>query len=361
MISTEKNLLVADIAREAGVSPATVSRAINQPQIVSPERLKRILDVMARHNYQPAPIERRRGPKARLGKQRRIGVWFVGTRLTPGHKWFQEQLSELQQTDIRYRLDLYVTASASPSELPRLITTENLDGIIVQGIEPTTECLAKLAGKPYVWFMTRRSADYAGDYIEPNNEENGHLAADYLKSRGHSTVAIVATDPDYPAIQQRARAFTDRAHELGLTVQTILGAPRGASYLQVAPLHGEAAELAHRFRHASPKPTGVYLPADHYCGAFFHAMRQASQHPGRDFEAILGNYNPSIYRHLDHTPAAIDINRPMLMRKVVEHLLWRIEKNEHPGRVGFSISPRLLPNGPTSRSGQPGTQPALPF
>ena len=32
---------------------------------------------MQQHNYVPAPLSRRRGPKAHLPEQRRIGVWFV--------------------------------------------------------------------------------------------------------------------------------------------------------------------------------------------------------------------------------------------------------------------------------------------
>ncbi|NBQ57700.1 MAG: LacI family transcriptional regulator [Opitutaceae bacterium] len=34
-------LLIADIARKAKVSPATVSRVINQPHLVAPDRLER--------------------------------------------------------------------------------------------------------------------------------------------------------------------------------------------------------------------------------------------------------------------------------------------------------------------------------
>ena len=61
----------------------------------------------------------------------------------------------------------------------------------------------------------------------------------------------------------------------------------------------------------------------------------------------MGNYNPLIYHNLDHFPAAIDINLPTLVRKVVEHLFWRIENRSAPGRIGVTVSPTLLvhPNG----------------
>ena len=92
---------------------------------------------------------------------------------------------------------------------------------------------------------------------------------------------------------------------------------------------------------ATPRATGLYIPVDHFCGSFFRSLRTAGKKPGRDFEAILGNYNPIIYHNLDHLPPAIDINLATLVRKVIDHLMWRIENPKAPGRIGISVSPAL--------------------
>jgi LacI family transcriptional regulator, galactose operon repressor len=44
---------LADIARELGVSKMTVSRAINDHPLISPETRNRVLEVAKRMNYQP--------------------------------------------------------------------------------------------------------------------------------------------------------------------------------------------------------------------------------------------------------------------------------------------------------------------
>lgn len=339
-------MLITEIARKAKVSPATVSRAINQPQLVAAESLARIRAVMKQHNYVPAPVHRRRGPKARRDELRRIGVWFVGAKAgNPNLHWFQEQLLQVQSADARYRVDLRVLFSGTPDELPRHFAGERLDGVIIQGMEPTADCLARLRETPHVWFMTRRSPGYPGDYVEPDNAENGRLAAEYLRDRGHQTVAIVATDPDYSAIVQRNAAFTAHATRLGLQVHALLGQthPGGTSYLEIAPLHGESSGLARRLVACEPAVTGIYLPADHFAGSFFRALRETGRKPGRDIDAILGNFNPVIYHNLDHSPAAIDINLPLLVRKVIDHLFWRIDNASVSGRVGITVSPQLLP------------------
>ena len=62
-------MLITEIAREAEVSPATVSRALNRPEIVAPVTLARIRSVMEKHNYVPAPAARRRGLKMSQDKE----------------------------------------------------------------------------------------------------------------------------------------------------------------------------------------------------------------------------------------------------------------------------------------------------
>ena len=190
--------------------------------------------------------------------------------------------------------------------------------------------------------MTRRSSSYPGDYVEPNNEDNGRMAAEYLVHKGHKVAAVISTDPDYSAVARRVKAFHERAAELKLHVHTILGKSNpGVSYLEIAPLHGESDSLVRTLLGSMPRATGLYIPVDHFCGSFFRRLREAGKKPGRDFEAILGNYNPVIYHNLDHLPPAIDINLPTLVRKVIDHLMWRIENPTTPGRIGICVSPTL--------------------
>jgi DNA-binding LacI/PurR family transcriptional regulator len=343
-------MLITEIAKKAKVSPATVSRAINQPHIVAPDSLARIRSVMEEHNYVPAPLNRRRGPKVRMSEQRRIGVWFVGAKANnPSLNWFQDQLLQVQATDTHYRVDLRVLFSNTPNELPAGLATEKPDGLIIQGMEPAAACLAKLHDLPHVWFMTRRSSSYPGDFVEPSNEDNGRMAAEYLVQKGHKVAAVISTDPDYSAVSRRVKAFLQRAGELKLQVHTILGKSNpGVSYLEIAPLHAESDSLVRTLVQSVPRATGLYIPVDHFCGSFFRQLREAGKKPGRDYEAILGNYNPVIYHNLDHLPAAIDINLATLVRKVIDHLMWRIENAKTPGRIGITVSPSLRlpdPNG----------------
>lgn len=346
-------MLIAEIARRAKVSPATVSRVINQPHLVAPDRLAQVQAVMTQANYTPTPLHRRRGPKSRLAAPKKIGVWFAGARKNPSLNWFQEQLLQVQPSIEKQRVELSLLFSQSPDELPPAVLERQLDGVIIQGMEPSPGAMAKLAGLPHVWFMTRRSTDYPGDYVEPDNEMNGRMAAEYLHARGHKTVAAISTEPSYSAIAWRVDAFLERAAELKLKAHCILGdGKRDVSYLLHTPTHTESEQLARRVRDAKPTPTGLYVPVDHFCGSFFRAMRLLGLQAERDYEAILGNYNPVIYHNLDNLPAALDINLPTLVRKVVDHLVWRIENPQAVGRIGCTVAPTLIA---TSSQNRPNT------
>jgi hypothetical protein len=125
-------------------------------------------------------------------------------------------------------------------------------------------------------------------------------------------------------------------------VHSILGKSKPVNFLEIVPVHDESDALAKRFCQLSPRPTGVYVPVDHFCGSLFRSMRLAGLKSDRDFEAILGNLNPVIYHNLDHLPPALDINLTTLVRKVVDHLVWRIDNPKTLGRIGVCVAPTLV-------------------
>src|ERR1019366_7444380 len=134
-------MLIADIAHRAKVSPATVSRVINQPHLVAPDRLARVQAVMTAVNYVPTPLHRRRGPKSRLAAPKKIAVWFVGAKKSSSLNWFQDQLLQVQPSNERQRIELSVLFTDTPDDLPRALAERQVDGVIIQGMEPSAACM----------------------------------------------------------------------------------------------------------------------------------------------------------------------------------------------------------------------------
>src|SRR4029453_1183394 len=58
MTSTPANVTIKDVARQAGVSPMTVSRVINGSERVSPETRRRVEEAIAALGYVPSRLAR---------------------------------------------------------------------------------------------------------------------------------------------------------------------------------------------------------------------------------------------------------------------------------------------------------------
>ncbi len=270
--------------------------------------------------------------------------------------WFQEQMIQQPSSKMKSPVDISLFYSETNLDIPRPVRNREVDGVIIQGMEPDPQSWSTLSRMPSVWFMTRRSADYPGDFVEPDNEQNGEIAANYLQANGDAQVAVINTDPNHSAIVSRTEAFVTRCRQHLMKATVINGAAKDApAFLDAHPREDLVNQLVRRWVDMDPRPTGIYLPADNFCGSFLRAARHHRLRPERDFDLILGNRSPMIYPNLSHQPAAIDINLPTLVKRVVDHLVWRIDNFNSPGRVGITVSPTLF-TAPTVSQREPAPQ-----
>lgn len=334
------------VARVAGVSLSTVSRAINRPESLTTEKLVAVRDAITAMNYTPLPPEKRRGPKAGNSGQRkpsvtRIGLWCVGATENQAQNYYSSQLELLHFAVAESRMELKLVFSP-PNEMPSELATGSVEGLILQGLQPDAEVLEHIAGFPHVWMMTRRSASWPGDYVEPDNVANGRLAADWLAARGARHWVFLSTEPGYPAFAQRKEAFLHRAKELGMTVAIVGGnSTQGEKHYASTPGDNEMDLLARQFLHLRPEVDGVYLPGDGVCGPFFRALRKQGGEPS-GLQTILGHYNPQAYDSLDPQPAVIGINLRAIVRHAVTQLAERIRNPLQSPRTGIKVAPYLF-------------------
>jgi DNA-binding LacI/PurR family transcriptional regulator len=335
------------VAKHAGVSVATVSRVLNAPEVVAPETVALVKRAMVELNYTPPPPERKRGPKPQNARPKqaktkaaRIGLWSLGTPESEIRTYFSTQLETLHFALAEANMELKLLFSAH-DRVPEDLTNGGISGIIIQGQEPTAKCLRELARHPNVWLMTRRSNDYPGDYVEPDNYANGRLAADWLASRKAKHWLSFSMHPDNPVHAQRCSAFLERAGELHLPARVITGFSEKKSTPPDQTIDGTLEAVVDEMLAHSPAIDGVYMPHDRICAAFFRALRRRRKQPER-FHIILGHYNHLTYDCLHPRPAVIDINMRAIIRHAVLQLSDRI-KNPEPDRlpVGIKISPIL--------------------
>lgn len=184
---------LGDVAQEAGVSPATVSRVLNHPEIVSPELRERVARAVAALSYT-------RDSAGRALKSRRTRT--IGAVVpTLGISIFAEGVEAMQNRLSEHGYTLLIANSQYDArrELQEItsLLEHGIDGLALVGDAqlPETHQLIRQHGIPY---LTTYVA-VARDKVQAIGVDNEGAAADmarYLLDLGHRDFGIVANLPE---------------------------------------------------------------------------------------------------------------------------------------------------------------------
>ncbi|CAN7423960.1 LacI family DNA-binding transcriptional regulator [Pseudoduganella sp. LjRoot289] len=184
---------LADVAKVAGVSPITVSRALNQPHLVRPNTLAKVQAAVQETGYVKNMLA------GGLVSSRSKLVALVLP--TISNQIFADMVQGTSDTltDAGYQLLLGFSGYEEWREeiLVETILSRRPDGIILTGTLHTdnTRRRLQLAGTPVVetWDMTTSPIDMVVGF---SHEEVGHATATHLLQQGRRRFAILtASDP----------------------------------------------------------------------------------------------------------------------------------------------------------------------
>lgn len=334
------------VAKRAGVSPSTVARVINRSPLVSQATVDRVRQAMQEINYTPPAPAERRGPRTKKNqgfRTRNVAGLLVAMSST--HMRSTPSLDMIAGALNQQGLNLILVPMPEASKLPPIIDLKHVDGVIAMGMEPEGDASEQLRKVPTVWMMTRRSETFWADYVQPDNEANARLAAGHLLAQGHRHLGIINLQPNYPAFRIRAASFAAFARAHGANVAE----PRLQAMDPSPVLHyegeGEEEFLSRQLADlvaAKPTPTGIYLAGAISLTALILELQKHKLKPGRNFELVVGDYAPEWMRQSYCLSACVDAQFPMIARRVVDQLLWRIQNPDEAGPVGISIPPKLV-------------------
>jgi LacI family transcriptional regulator len=204
-MTSNRRIKLLDVARDAGVSPATVSRAIAQPQLVNSATLARVKSSAARLGYVPG------GAARALASGRSMTIGAVVPTLDSAI--FARTLQSMQTALSQHGFQLLVAShdynAAAEAEAIRILLTRGVDGLMLVGAErpAATWELLEVAGVAVVltWCGDSRASSVTVD-----NEKAGRLAAQHLVDLGHTRIGAVVGGSQFND-RQKARLAGIRA------------------------------------------------------------------------------------------------------------------------------------------------------
>ena len=189
MIKNKQTITVRDVAKEAGVSTATVSRVMNEKSLVSSELQSRVLDAVTRLKYRP----NRSALQLRSGKVKRIGVLFADI----SNPFFTSVLAGIENILQSRRYVLVLGNSNEDPIIEKLqmqsFLDEGVSGIIFSPVSNKNSQFEAIINSGVPLLMLDRTIPMKSpvDSVTINNYEVAKKATDYLLSLGHRRIGFI--------------------------------------------------------------------------------------------------------------------------------------------------------------------------
>jgi len=264
---------IKDVAERAGVSIATVSRALNDKDEVSEPTRERVRDVARSVGYTPDPTAR-----SLVSQKTRLVAVVVGD--NAGHRDLSLIFFGMVLGAISRRLS---QSSYDPLLLqPNDVGPEHrFDAAILIGVDSDDPLVTQLESRdvPLVG-VDVRSASGRAAYVGSDHAGGVRLALAHLHALGHRRIAHVTGATNTEAGVARLKAFREETAALGLEVPEEL--IRKGDFTSASGYRETCALLA-----LDERPTAILAASDLMALAGLQAIRDAGLQPGTDI-AVAG-------------------------------------------------------------------------
>lgn len=314
---------IEDVARAAGVSAQTVSRALREPARVGAEARARVQAAIAQVGYVPDLVA---GALA-SNRSRVVGV-IVPTLANAVHASSVEGVSDaVGPAGFEVLIGTTGYDRAREGALARTFLGRRVDGLVIAAgaLTPETDALLRAARLPVVqlWELPRDPVDLA---VGVDGEAIGAAMAQHLAGRGYRRLAMLehsaAADTRSAA---RARGFRAALGALGLTPPRSIAAPRPWIMEEAAALLGPLL--------AEGKPDAVFCTGDILAIGLLLGCRRAGIVVPRDL-AVAGVGDSDLAALMAPALTTVRIPRYRMGLQAGQMLLRRI--------AGEAVAPRCL-------------------
>jgi LacI family transcriptional regulator len=238
-----------DVARLAGVSQPTVSRALRDRKGVSMVTRARVRDAARALGYVPSQVGRSLATRT----TGRVGV--VSAELcNPFYPALIEPLHDALAA-LGYRMILLTDRGDAEIELEPLIDG-SLDGVVLSTSEVSSQLPLELARRGLPHVMLNRSVDGAQtDECVSDNIAGAGAVADFLVDLGHTRIGAVFGPEAMSTGRERAAGFRTRLAERGAALES--------RYVRSGPFHQDTGRAAlTELMACQPPPTALFCAND---------------------------------------------------------------------------------------------------
>ena len=338
---TPKNMSsIRDVAREAGVSTATVSHVINSTRFVSEEVRARVLAAVEKCGYYPNAHAR----SLASGRSHVLGL-VVSDISNP---FFPELVKAIESAAFERGYDVMLSNTnydpERTSHYIRRFIERKLAGVVVMTSELDAELIDELARREVsVVFLDLGEPGIHMSNLRVNYESGIEEAISHLVSLGHTEISFIGGPTHLRSAARRREAFI-------ASMRRHLPDARAEVFRGDFKLEG-GRRAACEMLDSRERPTAVVAANDMMALGAMVEFRAAGLHIPRDV-SIVG-FDDIAFATLCEPPlTTVCLPRAELGRRAVEALMTAIERPDQQG-VEINIPTYLVTRGSTAAARPP--------
>jgi len=325
---------IRDVAKAAGVSITTVSRALNGYSDVGEKTRRKVSLVAQELNYRPSAVAR----SLVMNRTKTIGLLVSElTRDRVGHYFMFQVMYGMHDRLAELGYDLILVSTTTSRQ--RLVSyldfcmERRLDGVIVMGIRLDDPYIQEVVDSPLpsVVIDLPLLSERCG-YVTTDNVHGAKLAIRHLAGRGHRKIGFVNGYSQAAVSRERKRGYEEGLLQAGLGYDDTL------VYEADFTLRGGAEGLRHLV-HCQPDLTAVFFASDLMAiGGLQHARESGIRVP--EEMAIVGYDDIELAEFSTPRLTTIRQKRLEMGTRAAEMVVGMMKDNSVP--QGVLLAPELV-------------------
>ena len=321
-----KRPTVRDVARQAGVSAATVSRVINGVTTVDPEMYVRTMKAIEDQHYMPpTPAWFRADEPGVRGSRRRTGnigaIFFDFPQPFHGRQFYVDYSRGMETACAArgYHPVVETISADSGSQLPRCVAEGKVDGILLSLVHCVPAFAGELSRLFPVVLLNAYVPTLAVDQVLADDCGAGVRVVEYLIELGHRRIAFVSRSKTHPWFIPRRRGYVEAMTSHGLFDPSLL------IEMTVTDWSDPLDPFADAIVAIEPRATAVIFSDDHLASMCYRLLKDRGLRIGSDISVISFNNDLGRCESLDPPMASFAVPFGEVAELAAAVLIGRIE------------------------------------
>lgn len=310
------SVTIKDIAKLAGVSHTTVSRALNDSPLINPETKERIKSIAGSLNYTPNYSAR----SLVLDRSYNLGLFFSTLHTGTSSGFLYEAVKGVNDV-IKDQFNLIVRGIDDYKSYHN-VNRKSFDGLIVMSQSASDQSFIEYAAdKEIPLVVLNRPIDKVEVMnLVPDDQSGAYRAAEHLIEKGHRRIAIIEGKQGFKSTQARRDGYREALEKHGVPLRSEWTVPGNYDLESGYAGMSRLLDLAER-------PTAVFCSNDDMALGAIKAVTERGLRVPDDLSVV--GFDDHLFSSF-MTPALTTVRRPIeeISRVGAEKLLSFIEKKQ---------------------------------